>query len=111
MTKNFNILFYVRKDKADDQQNVPIYCRITVDGKRSELAIKRTTPLSKWDSSKGYVKGHGETARSINAYIDSVRTKVYEHQKVIMDANKPVTAEAIKNSFLGLSHQAKSLFR
>ena len=33
MTKNFNILFYIRRDKADSQNNVPIYCRITVDGK------------------------------------------------------------------------------
>jgi integrase len=111
MTKNFNILFYIRRDKADEQDNAPIYCRITVDGKRSELAIKRTTQVSKWDSSKGYVKGHNETAKSLNVYIDSIRQKIYEHQKALMDANKPATAEAIKNSFLGVSQQAKSLFR
>ena len=53
MNKNFNILFYVRRDKADEQGNAPIYCRITVDGKRSELAIKREVALTKWQSSIG----------------------------------------------------------
>ena len=111
MTKNFNILFYVRRDKADEQDNAPIYCRITVDGKRSELAIKREVALTKWQPSKGYVKGTNEEAKSLNTYIDSVRDKVYEHQKQLMDANKAVTAEAIKNSFLGISQKSKSLFR
>jgi site-specific recombinase XerD len=110
MTKNFNILFYIRKDKADSQGIAPIYCRITVDGKRSELAIKRDIHISKWDSSKNYVKGHSEEVKTMNAYIDSVRSKIYEHQKGLMEANKPITAEAIKNSFLGISQKSKSLF-
>lgn len=110
MTKNFNILFYIRRDKADNQGSAPIYCRITVDGKRSEIAIKRETHISKWDSSKGHIKGHNEEARAINVYIDSVRSKIYEHQKGLMDANKPITAEAIKNSFLGVTQKSKSLF-
>ncbi len=110
MTKNFNILFYIRKDKADSQGIAPIYCRITVDGKRSELAIKRDIHISKWDSSKCYVKGHSEEVKTLNAYIDSVRSKIYEHQKALMEANKPITAEAIKNSFLGISQKSKSLF-
>lgn len=110
MTKNFNILFYIRKDKADEEGNAPIYCRITVDGKRSELAIKRYIATEKWNSSKGYVKGNSEDAKSTNVYIDSVRSKIYEHQKLLMDANKPVTAAAIKNSYLGITQKSKSLF-
>lgn len=38
MVKNLNILFYLRRDKEDDKGMVPIYCRISVDGKRSELS-------------------------------------------------------------------------
>lgn len=110
MTKNFNILFYIRKDKADEEGNAPIYCRITVDGKRSELAIKRYIATEKWNSSKVYVKGNSEDAKSTNVYIDSVRSKIYEHQKLLMDANKPVTAAAIKNSYLGITQKSKSLF-
>ena len=79
MTKNYNILFYIRRDKADSQDIAPIYCRITVDGKRSELAIKRETHITKWDSTRGHVKGHNEEAKSINAYIDSVRAKINVH--------------------------------
>lgn len=110
MTKNFNILFYIRRDKADEDNQAPIYCRITVDGKRSELAIKRTVATTKWNSSRGYMKGTNEEAKAMNHYIDSVRSKIYEHQKLLMDANKPATAIAIKNSFLGITQKSKNLF-
>jgi len=111
MTKNFSVLFYVRNDKINPEGSVPIYCRITVDGKRSEIAIKRSTPQSKWNSDKGYVKGTTEDVKSINAYIDTVRNKIYEHHKLLIENNKVITAEAIKNSFLGISQKSKSLFK
>ncbi len=112
MTKNFNVLFYIRKDKADDKGLAPIYCRITVDGKRAELAIKREIHPDKWEpTAKGYVKGNKEEAKSINAYIDAVKFKIHEHQKLLMDNNKPATAEAIKNSFLGISEKSRSVFK
>lgn len=73
MNKHFNILFYIRRDKANNQGVAPIYCRITVDGKRSELAVKREVHTTKWQPSKGCVKGTNEEARSINLYIDSFK--------------------------------------
>ena len=57
MVKNLNILFYIRKDKADSLGNAPIYCRITVDGKRSELAIKREAPIERWVPGNEIIKG------------------------------------------------------
>jgi site-specific recombinase XerD len=111
MTSTFNMLFHIRKEKANAEGMAPIYCRITIDGKRCELAIKREVAISKWLPSKGYVKGSNEEARTLNTYIDTVRTKIYEHHKLLIDANKPITAEAIKNSFLGLSQKANSLFK
>jgi len=51
MANTFKILFYIRRDKADDQGKAPIYCRITVNGKRNELAIKREVAISKWQPS------------------------------------------------------------
>ncbi len=110
MVKNLNILFYIRKDKADSLGNAPIYCRITVDGKRSELAIKREAPIERWVPGNEIIKGSSEEFKSINTYIDTVRTKIYDHHRMLEDANKTVTAEAIKNSYLGISTKSKSLF-
>ena len=109
MAQTFTTIFYIRKEKADKANNVPIYCRITVNGQRAELSIKREVHLSKWDNA-GKVKGYSEEARAINTYIDTVRHKIYEHHKTLIDNNRPVTASALKNLYLGVNVQAKSIF-
>ncbi len=39
-----NILFYIRKDRKDKNNNSPIYCRITYNGIRTDFSIKRFIP-------------------------------------------------------------------
>lgn len=109
MNKTLGILFYVKKAKIDDNGKAPIYVRITVDGIRSELSIKRSIELDRWQTNAGKVKGTNEEARSINSYIDSVRIKIYEHQKKLMDNNKTITSEAIKNSMLGIEEKQRTI--
>ncbi len=109
MNKTLGILFYVKRAKIDDNGKAPIYVRITVDGIRSELSIKRSIELDRWQTSAGKVKGTNEEARSINSYIDSVRIKIYEHQKKLMDNNKTITSEAIKNSMLGIEEKQRTI--
>ncbi|MFN8262609.1 MAG: site-specific integrase [Chitinophagales bacterium] len=109
MNKTLGILFYVKRAKIDDNGKAPIYVRITVDGIRSELSIKRSIEFDRWQTTAGKVKGTNEEARSINSYIDSVRIKIYEHQKKLMDNNKTITSEAIKNSMLGIEEKQRTV--
>ena len=41
MNKTFNLLFYVKKAKINSVGESPIYLRITIDGKISEISTKR----------------------------------------------------------------------
>ncbi len=109
MNKTLGILFYVKRAKIDDNGKAPIYVRITVDGIRSELSIKRNIELDRWIPSAGKVKGTNEEARSFNSYIDSVKIKIYEHQKKLLDNNKTITSEAIKNSMLGIEEKQRTV--
>jgi hypothetical protein len=109
MNKSLGILFYVKRAKIDDNNKAPIYVRITVDGIRSELSIKRSIELDRWIPNAGKVKGTNEETKSINSYIDTIRIKIYEHQKKLIDNNKPVTAEGIKNSFLGIEEKQRTI--
>jgi site-specific recombinase XerD len=109
MNKTFGLLFYVKRAKIDNNGKAPIYVRITVDGIRSELSIKRSIEIERWNTEAGKVKGNSEEVKSINTYIDVVRNKIYDHHKRLIDANKKITAEAIKNSFLGIGEKEKTL--
>ena len=46
---------------------------------------------------------------SINTYIDAVRKKFYEHQREVLDNNAILTAEGLKNIYLGIIESRKSI--
>jgi hypothetical protein len=40
-TQTFSILIWANKSKADQTGMLPLYARVTVDGKRAEISPKR----------------------------------------------------------------------
>lgn len=67
----FSVLFFVRKHSRDNQK-LSIYARITTDGKRSELSLKRSVAVNHWDPSKG--RGTTPAIGSLNQYLDHTYT-------------------------------------
>ena len=67
--KTFNLLFYVKKAKINSVGESPIYLRITIDGKISEISTKRTIKPSKWSSAMQKVSGSSEECKSLNFYL------------------------------------------
>jgi hypothetical protein len=76
--------------------------RISVDGVRVEISTNRQIEIKNWDNLRQRCSGRNELAKSINIYLDTLKTKVYDHQRLLIDNNKPVTALSIKNSMLGM---------
>ena len=48
----FTILFFIKKSKLLKNGEAPICMRITVNGQRAEIQIKRSVEVSKWNSQK-----------------------------------------------------------
>jgi site-specific recombinase XerD len=106
---SLSILFYIKNDKIDRNGQVPIYSRITIDGKRAEVSINRKLLPSRWDRKANCVKGSKEDARSINAQIDSVTTKIYDVRRDLLDRDEFITAIAIKNRLIGIDKRRKTI--
>ncbi len=104
----FSVLFYVRKTSADTSK-FSIYARITVDGKRAEISLKRSIPVNKWDPKKGRGRGFGQDVRVLNQYLDQVYTRLMECHKQLCSENKKVSALKIKARYLGNDKEHKSL--
>jgi Arm DNA-binding domain len=62
MKPKMTILFIGKKSRATKHQLLPIYLRVTIEGKRFEVATHRHTKLSDWSPSAGKVKGRSEIA-------------------------------------------------
>lgn len=51
----FSILFFIRRTRLLKNGEAPIGLRITVNGQRAEMQIKRSVAEERWNASKGCV--------------------------------------------------------
>ncbi|MUP45655.1 site-specific integrase [Gramella sp. BOM4] len=104
----FSVLFFVRKHH-DETKKLFIYARITVDGKRSEISLKRSIPVNQWDASKGRARGTAPKSRILNQYLDQVYNKLLDCHKQLSSENKVISAQSIKVRFYGKDTHHKTL--
>jgi site-specific recombinase XerD len=100
--KTFSISFMIRRARMLKNHEAPIYMRITVDGERAEISIKRSIDPAYWNEVKGYAKTGSPYAKELNYFLEQVRHIVYEHQQELINRNKVISAESLKNAFLNV---------
>ncbi|MGN7785750.1 site-specific integrase [Niabella sp. 22666] len=105
-TQTFSVSFLVRKCKAD-KTHADIYVRITVDGQGKEFSTKEQIAISAWDRKKGRVKGNTIAVKSINEHLDNIRLAVKAHYRKLIDNEKLVTAESVRDAYQGVQTQLK----
>ena len=109
MKTNFSLLFYMKKPKNYQTGPVPIYMRVTVNGKRSETTTGRECLPSRWNAGASRANGTKEDIKAFNAYLDDLQKKVYEAHRQLTEADELITAETIHNKFLGKAEKPRSL--
>ncbi|WP_342769419.1 Arm DNA-binding domain-containing protein [Mucilaginibacter oryzae] len=80
---------------------MPIYLRITVNGKRSETTTGRECEPSQWNSIAGRLKGTKEDTKSFNAYLDTLQKQVYEAHSQLTETKSIINAETLRDKLLG----------
>lgn len=100
-SQTFSIHFWLKKTARKNNGNVPIYVRITVDGIRADLSIKRTIREDHRSHGVGRLNPRTSGARNINEYLDEVRSKLTDCHKQLHSENTLITARAIKLRYLG----------
>jgi len=101
--KTFAILFYVKRTKLLKNGEAPVFMRITVDALRAEISIQRSINLSEWIEKKCCAKPTNPKNRELNHYLEHIRHRLYEIQKELENKNKTVTAELLKNRYMGIN--------
>ncbi len=104
----FSVIFFTRKSSST-LSKLLIYARITVDGKRSEISLKRSVLVNDWDINKARCRGNTSKIRFLNAYLDEVYSKLLDCQRQLFAEDKMVSANSIKARFLGEDENRKTL--
>jgi integrase/recombinase XerD len=105
---HFNLLFWVNASRAKNNQ-VSVYARITVNGKRANISLKRKVIVSEWNSGKGMAKGNKQESRLLNRYLDNVKNRIYEAHQELVKEKAFICSQSIKARFLGEDNEEYSL--
>ena len=105
----FTILFFIKKSKLLKNGEAPICMRITVNGQRAEIQVKRSVEVSRWNSQKECTTGKDRKAMELNHYLNTVRMKVLQIHRELEQDGKSVTADILKRRYYGEGDSPKML--
>lgn len=99
MKSTFRVLFYLKKGSEKKNGEVMIMARITIDGKICQFSTKQSILPNNWSVASG--KAKGKDAGKINALLDDIRSALNTIYHEMQRRDNYVTAEKVKNEFLG----------
>ena len=111
MKSTFSVIYYLKRQVVKKDGTVPVMGRITVDGSQTQFSCKLTIDPKLWDTKGGRVTGRSTAALETNRMLDKMRVRINKHYQEIMERDNFVTAEKVKNAFLGLEHRYHTLMQ
>ena len=104
----FSIIFFTRKSRTNPSKLL-IYARITVNGNRTEISLKRCVNVQEWNSFKNRGRGSSSKIQILNRYLDYVYGKLLDCHKQLLEEFKIVSSHSIKARYLGEDDHQKTL--
>lgn len=104
----FSILFWIKKSRLS-KGKVPIYARLTINGKRIEISIQREVSIVEWDSRSQMSIGRSIEAKTLNSDLTLIKAKLLSCHSKLSGRGEPVTAEALKNEYTGVVEKPRML--
>lgn len=111
MKSTFSIIFYLKRQVVKKDGTVPVMGRITVDGTQAQFSCKMTANPNLWDTKGGRMTGKSMQALEVNRKLDKMRVSISKHYQEIMDRDNFVSADKVKNAFLGLKYRCHTLMK
>jgi site-specific recombinase XerD len=109
VSQNLKLLFYLKKPKAYESGELPVFLRITIAGKRSELFVGKRIELNLWDHKRGRAKGNKEEIRQFNYHLDIVISKINQNHTAMLACDDEITADTLRDVYLGKTVRSKPL--
>ena len=107
-SSTFSILFWADSARAKDNQ-ASIYARITVNGKRATISLKRKVNIPDWDVHKNRARGASQKIRTLNNYLDEVYISLFKCYQDLKTERKVISSQTIKARYLGENEQNHSV--
>ena len=110
-SNTFGIQFVIRLPKQQKSDQATVFARISVNGRRCEISLKKKVNPQNWDEAKGKARGTKDETRKLNDHIERVRTLIADGYHELVQQKKVVTVDAVKSLFLGADDNEITLIK
>ena len=110
MKKNtFKVMFVIRRNQVNRDGKCSIVIRITVNGEYERLNSTLSIEPELWDSKAVKAIGRTQKILDFNKRIEEIRYVLQDHYYELQKTHGYVTAEMVKNAYMGVTAKAESL--
>jgi len=85
--------------------------RITINGTMSQFSCKLTVRSSLWDAKANKAAGKSLEAQRLNEKLENIKTNIGKQYQRLCDRDSYVTAEKVRNAFLGMGDDCRLLLQ
>ena len=110
-SNTFGIQFVIRLPKQQKNDQATVFARISVNGRRCEISLKKKVNPQNWDDAKGKARGTKDEIRKLNEHIERVRTIIADGYHQLIQQKKVITVDAVKSLFLGTDQNEITLIK
>src|SRR5690554_1589330 len=111
MRSTFKVLFFLKRDKRKKDGSVPVYCRITIDGKEARFGMKKDIDPKLWNVKEGKATGKSTKSSEVNALLETTKAAIHKVYRDVWERENAVSAEKVKNIFLGIDSKQHLLLK
>ena len=109
MRSTFKILFYIKKNAIKSNGKAPIMARITLNGEIAQFSLKCEVNPNDWNPKAGKAIGKSASVQQLNSLLDNFKASLIQHYRDISERESTVTAEKVRNAFLGIQTRNETL--
>ena len=109
MKSTFKVLFYLKRNAIRKDGKMPIVARITVDGIIAQFNTKLEIQPNNWSVKMSKVIGQSSDSKKYNAQLNEIKSSLNGIYHELQRRDNYVTAEKVKNEFLGISEHHETL--
>jgi len=99
-SSTFSVLFWVYGKRAVNNK-ANIYVRLTKNGKRVNISLKKKIEIATWDEKTQRASGKDKNSRILNLYLNEVQSKIYRIYEDFKKEEKSFTSQMVIARFLG----------
>lgn len=105
VNEHLSVTFWIRKSKMSSDGKAPLYCRITIDSKRTPFSTGKKIKPEYWFET--FAKGPDGT--DINKAMIRIRAELSKKYDQLEANNETVTAQMLKDAYLEKDGQNKTI--